>query len=78
MTADTMACWPDSLVSPLVKSRNRDTEKHRDLLRSPRPIFDRIKFQPSAPTAIAAIHNHLYIVSRRVDPDGDPTQVWAY
>jgi hypothetical protein len=37
-----------------------------------------MEFQPSAPTAIAAVHNHLYIVSRRVDPDGDPTQVWAY
>jgi hypothetical protein len=37
-----------------------------------------MEFQPSAPTAIAAIHNHLYIVSRRVDPESDPTQVWAY
>jgi hypothetical protein len=35
-------------------------------------------FQPSAPTAIAAVHNHLYIVGQRVDPAGDPTQVWAY
>jgi len=37
-----------------------------------------MEFQPSAPTAIASVHNHLYILSRRVDPDVDPTQVWAY
>lgn len=35
-------------------------------------------FQPSAPIAIAGVHNHLYLLSRRVDPDGDPAQVWAY
>jgi hypothetical protein len=43
VAADTMAFWTDSLVSPLVKSGDGDTQKHRDLLRSPRPILDRIK-----------------------------------
>ena len=35
-------------------------------------------FQPSAPTALAAVHNHLYVVSPSLTPDGDTTQVWAY
>jgi hypothetical protein len=37
-----------------------------------------IMFQPSAPAAISAVHNHLYIVSPGLAPDGGTTQVWAY
>jgi len=35
-------------------------------------------FHPSAPAALAAVHNHLYIVSPSQTSDGDTTQVWAY
>jgi len=42
------------------------------------PVANAI-FQPSAPTALAAVHNHLYTISPRLTPDGgDTTQVWAY
>ena len=33
---------------------------------------------PTAPAALAAVHNHLYTISPRLTPDGDTTQVWAY
>jgi len=35
-------------------------------------------FHPTAPAALAAVHNHLYTISPRLTPDGDTTQVWAY
>ena len=41
------------------------------------PVANAI-FQPSAPAALAAVHNHLYTISPRLTPDGDSTQVWAY
>jgi len=41
------------------------------------PVASEI-FQPSAPAALATVHNHLYTVSPRLTPDGDTTQVWAY
>ena len=41
------------------------------------PVANAI-FQPSAPAALAAVHNHLYTISPRLTPDGDTTQVWAY
>ena len=51
-----MAFWPDSLVSPLVQSRDRDTKKHRDLLWSPRPIFDRVKLNGGAKMFLVIAH----------------------
>jgi hypothetical protein len=39
--------------------------------------FD-ISFQPSASAALAAVHNHLYIISPSAASDGGTPQVWAY
>jgi hypothetical protein len=35
-------------------------------------------FTPTGTVALAAVHNHLYIASPRLMPDGDTTQIWAY
>jgi len=62
VAADTTAFGTDSLVSPLVKSRNRDTEKHRDLLRSPAPILDRIKHDGGTRMFLVIAH-HIVVRS---------------
>ena len=35
-------------------------------------------FTPTGTVALAAVHNHLYIASPRLTPDGDTTQIWVY
>jgi hypothetical protein len=35
-------------------------------------------FTPTGTVALAAVHNHLYIASPRLTPDGGTTQIWAY
>lgn len=35
-------------------------------------------FTPTGTVALAAVHNHLYIASPGLTPDGDTTQIWAY
>jgi hypothetical protein len=43
MTSDTTAFRTYAPVPPLIKSRYGNAEKHRDIFRSPLPVFDRIK-----------------------------------
>ena len=42
------------------------------------PLAYDLSFEPSASPAVAAVHNHLYIVGPRRAPDGAVTDVWAY